>query len=171
MSLNHITNPDGDPLDLYAKSYNSKTRAYYSSLVPLSFQGTIPSGFVTSIFGTKLTRDIYNRWEENSIVPNYTKFMKLKGSCEVQVALPPAVGPAFFTINITDIPAEFQNSVLEYGNATMRTLQGVAGTGHGLWTVTTSSLGFITFSVSSGTHIDVEVGVQLLNFELEFRAT
>lgn len=171
MSLNHITNPDGDPLELYAKSYNSKDRAYYDSLVPLTFQGTFPVGFATGLFFPKLTREIYSRWEKNAIVPNYTKFMKLKGFCSIQVDLAPAVGNSFFTINISDIPAEFQNSVLEYGVATMRTSQGTAGTGHGLWTVTTSSLGIITFSISSSTHIDVEVGEQKLDFELEFRAT
>ena len=171
MSLNHITNPDGDPLDLYAKSYNSKNRAYYQSLVPLTFQGTFPLGFATSIYGTKLTREIYSRWEENSIVPNYTKFMKLKGSCSVQVGLAPAAEPSGFSIDITDIPAEFQNSVLEYGTASMRTDSGAAGTGHGFWTATTSSLGVIVFSVTSKTHIDVDAGEQKLYFELEFRAT
>jgi hypothetical protein len=53
----------------------------------------------------------------------------------------------------------------------MRTDSGVSGTGHGLWTVTTSSLGFITFSISNKTHIDVDAGEQKLDFELEFRAT
>jgi len=171
MSLNHITNPDGDPLELYAKSYNSKDRAYYGSLVPLVFQGTFPVGFATSLYGAKLTREFYNRWEINSIVPSYTKFMKLKGFCSIQVDLAPAVGNSFFTINISDIPAEFQNSVLEYGVATMRTSSGAAGTGHGLWTVTSSSLGFITFSISNDTHLDVNAGEQKLDFELEFRAT
>ena len=171
MSLNHITNPDGDPLDLYAKSYNSKNRAYYQSLVPLTFQGTFPVGFATSIYGSKLTREFYSRWEENSIVPNYAKFMKLKGSCSVQIGLAPAAESSGFTIDITGIPAEFQNSVLEYGVATMRTDSGASGTGHGLWTVTTSTLGFIVFSISNRTHIDVDAGEQKLYFELEFRAT
>jgi hypothetical protein len=170
MSLNHITNPDGDQLDLYAKSYNTRTRAYYSSLVPLIFQGTFPVGFVTSIYGTKLTRDIYSRWEENAVVPNYKKFMKLTGSCSVQVDLAPFAQSAGFTIEITGIPAEFQNSVLEYGAATLRTKEGSAGTAMGLWTVTTSSLGFLGFSITNDTHIDVALGEQKLYFELEFRA-
>jgi hypothetical protein len=85
--------------------------------------------------------------------------------------LAPLAEVSFFTLDITDIPAEFQNSILQYGTATMRTDSGVSGTGHGLWTVTTSSLGFITFSISNKTHIDVDAGEQKLDFELEFRAT
>jgi hypothetical protein len=171
MSLNHITNPSVDPLDLYAKSYNSKEDVFYPTLQPLTFQGSSPAGFVSSIFNKEVTREIYYKWDRASLVGSYVKFMRIKGYCSVQVDLGPAAEISFFTLDITDIPAEFQNSILQYGTATMRTDSGVSGTGHGLWTVTTSSLGFITFSISNKTHIDVDAGEQKLDFELEFRAT
>jgi hypothetical protein len=73
MSLNHITNADADQLNLYAKSYNSKEDVFYPTLQPLTFQGSSPAGFVSSIFNKEVTREIYYKWDRASLVGSYVK--------------------------------------------------------------------------------------------------
>jgi hypothetical protein len=196
MSINHITDPTAVKLNLYSNSITiddqlsaatinantitanvvlsapvirSNNERLYTTATDVDLTSSFPLGFIASISDVKYQRDVIEKYDPD--IFNYVKLLKIKNFFTATVGLPPAAVSAGFYITVYNIPAEFHNSVLEYGRGSLRSTGGVTGsTGFGLWTVDTSVLGEVTWSFSNSVHSTVLPGANIVEAELELRA-
>ena len=197
MSINHITNSNisADKLDIYVKTVNADelkadnitadtvtannnvTAPYFKSFENKSWSdvsdvaltSAFPVGFISGISGVTYDSDLVEKYDPDQFL--YVKTLKIKVRADCTVGIPGGAVACGFYITVYNVPSDFHNATLRFGRADFRTSGGTIGdTGLGLWTVDTSALGQITFSIAHSTHATVLIGSNILDADFEVRA-
>jgi len=149
--------------------FRTEKEKSFSTSSDVVLTSSSPAGFIALISDVTWDRSIREKYDPDT--SSYVRTLKIKVRCDCTVGIPPGADICGFYITVNNVPAEFHNATLRFGFADFRTQAGTIGTsGLGLWTVDTSVVNKITFSLANSNHSNVFQGSNIMNASFEVRA-